>query len=71
MLAALPSLKVHPAACEIGDWVLAATLPEWNIKQSAHVFVTTTKQQTHERIFEWEFHIQEPCSAVRIWRRKA
>ena len=66
--------------CRVGDWVLASSVLEWSSDRLTHRF--TPPNQVSAGLFglalvpPWDwvfrgcFYIEEPCSAVKIWRRE-
>ena len=76
----MPSHQPIRNTCAVGDWVLASSVTEWATDRIIHRFTPPNQVSAglfgsalaphKDWIFRGCFYIEEPCTAVKIWRRE-
>ena len=74
-----PTRQHHRQLCGVGDFVLASSVPEWKTDRVFQRFTPPNQVSVglhgssvppKDWIFRGCFYIDEPCTAVKIWRRE-
>lgn len=75
-----PAPQPHRQLCRVGDFVLACSVPDWQTDRLIQRFtprnqvsagLSSSAAALHQDwIFRGCYYIEEPCTAVKIWRRE-